>query len=285
MLRLFKAFLFRLKRDLTFRITLFIGIGLAVFMTIIYLALESWMKMDGINIKLLTGESMLISSLSPAQNFGVAIPVNLISFTIIEFTHGTIRNKIIAGNSKGKIYASLFLSGLIFSLVLIIIYAGLCTLLGTIFGGFNPENAISATTITTGGATISSSYVVRIIIASLVSYVSITSFAVLIATLTRQIGGAIPIVIIGILFFYFAGTIVAAFKDIDSMGSLVTIVRVIDPLYALSETTTIPSSQDPNVQIQIMRDDTFYIAIANNLVYATLFFVLGLVVFRKRDVK
>ena len=93
MLRLFKAFLFRLKRDLTFRITLFIGLGVAVFMTILYLVLEKALGGGKDTFRLLTGESMLISSLNPAENFGIAIPVNLVSFIIIEFTHGTIRNK------------------------------------------------------------------------------------------------------------------------------------------------------------------------------------------------
>lgn len=284
MLRLFKAFLFRLRRDLTFRITLFIGIGLAVFMTVLYLIMENVLKSDDLDIKLLTGQSMLISSLSPAQNFGIAIPVNLISFTIIEFTHGTIRNKIIAGNSKGKIYASLFLSGLIFSLALIIIYSALCTLLGTIFGGFNPENAISLTSLTSGGAKMSGSYVLRIVIVSLISYVSITSFAVLIATLTRQIGGAIPIVIIGILFFYFAGTIIALMDELESMQGVITAMRIVNPLYALSEQSFLVN-ESTHESTQIMRDDTFISAIVNNLVYTVLFFVLGWFIFKKRDVK
>ena len=283
MLRLFKAFLFRLRRDLTFRITLFIGIGLAIFMTVLYIAIENMLKVDDISIKLFTGQSMLISSLSPANNFGIAIPVNLISFTIIEFSHGTIRNKIIAGNSKGKIYTSLFLSGLIFSLVLIFVYAGLCTLLGTIFGGFNPKNSMSIYAIATG-ANLSDSYVVRIVIVSLFSYISISSFAVFIATLTRQIGGAIPIVIIGILFCYFAGTIVSMMSGLESMKGLITTIRIIDPLYAISEQNVV-IDETTNEAIQVMRDDTFIIGMINNLVYTALFFVSGLFIFKKRDVK
>ena len=292
MLRLFKAFLFRLRRDLTFRITLFIGIGLAVFMTVLYLILEYTLNAEleegGISIKMLTGQGMLISSLSPAQNFGIAIPVNLISFTIIEFTHGTIRNKIIAGNSKGKIYASLFLSGLIFSIVLIIVYATLCTLLGTIFGGFNPTDGINPTSIMNGGgnARISTQYLIRIIIVSLVSYVSISSFAVFIATLTRQIGGAIPIVIIGILFCYLFATIVSTANLLsDSLDTLINVTRMVDPLYAQSEQFFEVVNSETGEMIQKMKDETFISAIINNLVYAALFFMAGLLIFKKRDVK
>ena len=130
----------------------------------------------------------------------------------------------------------------------------------------------------------SGSYVLRIVIVSLLSYVSITSFAVLIATLTRQIGGAIPIVIIGILFFYFAGTIIALMDELESMQGVVTAMRIVNPLYALSEQSFL-TNESTHESTQIMRDDTFISAIINNLVYTVLFFVLGWTVFKKRDVK
>ena len=106
---LFKAFLFKLRKDLTFRITLFIGLGLAVLMTLIYLGIDLVVKAleeDPSSYKFVfcTGQNLFINSLSPAQNFGIAIPINLITFTVLEFTQGTIRNKIIAGNSKTNIY-------------------------------------------------------------------------------------------------------------------------------------------------------------------------------------
>lgn len=282
MARLFKAFLFRLRRDLTFRITLFIGIGMAIFMTLLYLGLQFLLD-TGDDVHLLTGESMLISSLSPAQNFGIAIPVNLISFTIIEFTHGTIRNKIIAGNSKGKIYASLFLSGLIFSLALIIVYASLCTLLGTIFGGFHTNG--TSTVITSFGASLTGQYIWRVVVVAILSYVSITSLSVFMATLVRNIGGTIPIVIILILACYFLGTIMSSIAMFsDSMKTAVTIIKYIDPLYGLSE-QYIEINQETGEMKQYMPDDTFISAIINNLAYAALFFVAGLFIFKRRDVK
>ena len=67
---LFKAFLFRLRRDLTFRITLFIGIGLAVFTVLLYVVLEIIMNKNvpvEDQYRMLSGQSMLVMSLSPAQ--------------------------------------------------------------------------------------------------------------------------------------------------------------------------------------------------------------------------
>ena len=127
MSRLFKAFIFKVRKDITFRITLIVGAGIAVFMAVLFLVLQTAMKEQLGGQKLLTGPNMLLNSFSPVQNFGIAIPVNLISFTCLEFTQGTIRNKIIAGNSKFKIYASLCLSGLLFTFALLLVYVGICT--------------------------------------------------------------------------------------------------------------------------------------------------------------
>ena len=103
MARLMRAFFYRISKDITFKITLIVGAGMAVFMTLLYLILQSAI---GDGVKMLSGQGMLISSFSPAQNFGIAIPINLISFIYLEFSQGSIRNKIIAGHSKVKIYAS-----------------------------------------------------------------------------------------------------------------------------------------------------------------------------------
>ena len=107
MWNLFKAFIFKLRKDLTFRITLIVGAGVAILLTVIYLfidlAAKNLVGEAGYKFLFATGQNLFINSFSPAQNFGIAIPVNLITFTVLEFTQGTIRNKIIAGNSKPKI--------------------------------------------------------------------------------------------------------------------------------------------------------------------------------------
>lgn len=281
MLNLFKAFLFRLTRDLTFRITVIVGVGLAFFMTFLYLILG---KVAGESMNLLTGENMLIQSLSPGQNFGLAIPVNLISFTIVEFTHGTIRNKIVAGNSKGKIYASLFLSGLVFSILLISAYALLCLALGSIFGGFHPDNGRGGTL---GAASFDAIYLGRMVVVGLISYVSIASFAILFATLFRNIGGTIPIVIIAILGCYLIAmlpSLVGSLSENNDLSAFLDVLRIVNPLYAVSS-QEMEIDQATGSARMVISDFTFVAAILNNLIYAAIFFVIGLFIFRKRDVK
>ena len=282
MLNLFKAFLFKLKRDLTFRITLFIGLGIAVFMTLIYLAIELGMKSlveDGVEYKNMfcTGQNLFVASLSPAQNFGIAIPVNLISFTVLEFSQGTIRNKIIAGNSKTKIYFSLILSGLVFTFALIIAYALLCLGLGSIFGGFDANG-----TITNGK--INPEFLWKLIVLAVFAYILITIVTVFFATLIRNIGPCIPIVILLLLGCYLTSSIFGAVAmlgdDVSFVKTMDQLLKLFNPLHSLAS-----YSSSLETGLLIIENDAFIAEIINNVVYSALFLGFGLLIFVKRDVK
>lgn len=277
MLRLFKAFIFKISRDLTFRITLIIGAGIAVFMALLYALLDFSMDLEG--VKMLTGQGMLVNSMSPVQNYGIAIPVNLITFTCLEFTQGTIRNKIIAGHSKAKIYASLFLSGLIFAFLLLGVYLGICTALGSIFGGFDLDTVTMAGT---GYGMFSAKYILQMLLACVVTYISIVSFTIFFATLFRSIGPSIPVVMILLMICYLGATIVSAMAlfEMPGLDALINVMKVINPLYALGCS---PSLDDGNRFY--LENDVVISAVISNLVYATIFFIGGLFIFKKRDVK
>ncbi|MBO7573752.1 MAG: hypothetical protein J6T25_03145 [Bacilli bacterium] len=278
--RLFKAFIFKIRRDVTFKITLIVGAGIAVFITLLYLILQNALPDEFADTKLLTGPTMLLNSFSPVQNFGIAIPVNLISFTCLEFTQGTIRNKIIAGNSKFKIYASLCLSGLIFAFALIIVYAAICTGLGSIFGGFDLSQPIAL--MTGQKAYIDGIFILKYLLIVVVVYISVVSFAIFMATSFRNIGPCIPIVMITLMVCYLSVTIIASISNdprVDVSG-VKAVLKIINPLYALSGGMEIDSAAKAYIP-----NGTLIAAIINNLVYAGLFFTAGSLLFKKRDVK
>lgn len=281
MSRLLKAFFYKLARDLTFRITLFIGIGMAFFMALLYLIIGNGLPGGQ---TLCNGQSLLISSMSPAQNFGISVPINVCTFIVLEFTSGTIRNKIIAGNSKFKIYTSLFISSVVFGLSIMIVYAGLATLLGTIFGGFNADGIV----VSMGGnsvyGTSSVSYIIKSIILFILVFVTICSMATFFSTLFRNIGPCIPCLIIIILFLSMFAMIINSmyglspdtFKELKPFYEL---SRYINPFHGL----VAPSTNDAGV---MDIDNTSFIAsIISNLVFTTAFFAGGSAIFVKRDVK
>lgn len=284
MRNLFKAFIFKLRKDLTFRITLFIGLGMSILMTLIFLGIDLGMKAltdDPSSYKFLmcTGQNLFITSLSPAQNFGIAIPINLVCFTVLEFSHGTIRNKIITGNSKTKIYLSLILSGLVFTFALIISYSLLCLALGSIFGGFNINGNAGLT-----GGLLNVEYFWRLIVLAVLSYTVITVVAIFFATLFRNIGPCIPVVIILLMGCYIFASLVS------TLGLLGDEVKFIEGAYKASVYfnpihSVVANETNQETGKLFISNEAFISEIINNVVYIGLFLTGGLLIFKKRDVK
>lgn len=281
MARLFTAFLFKLRKDATFRVTLIVGAAVAVFMCLLYFLIDAT---NEISYKAFTGQTMLINSLSPVQNFGFAIPINLISFICLEFTQGTIRNKIIAGNSKFKIYASLFISGLILAFALIIAYAGICTGIGSIFGGFD----LSKPALVNLGypATIDTKFILETLLVYALIYVFATSFAVFSATTFRVVGPCIPVVTVTLMLAYFGGYLAGGALSDNEIA--LNILRFVDPLYAPIGATmeTITDSENNIIGTVASYDNLTIIGnVVSTSIFSVIFFVAGSVEFVKRDVK
>lgn len=296
MANLFRAFLFKLKRDLTFRITLFIGIGMAVIMTLAFLAYDFLATIDseeGFRVSYCSGQNLLINTLNPANNFGLVIPVLLTVFTVSEFSSGTIRNKIIAGNSKTKIYFSIWLSGLIFTFAVITAYIGLCVALSSIIGGFDANGTI----FSTSGLSIVNSimynphingeFIWKIILSGVVIYIFVISMTVFFSTLFRNVGPCIPIIIVLLIAFSTASLIVNIFVLADAeeefAQNLVTFTRWVNPLFGLDSYSI--KEVGEHSYIYKIEDSNLILHIVCNMIYSTLFTLGGWLIFRKRDVK
>ena len=287
--RLLKSFFFKLSRDLTFRIVLIIGAGLAFLMAGLYLMIDAGLaELGGEDIKFLTGPNMLLTSFNPADNFGLAIPICLITFICLEFSQGTIRNKIIAGHSKFKIYTTLVISGLILAFALLFVYAGLCTLLGLAGGGFDLEKPIMTFSSTITGGYIEASYIWQMILVAIVVYICIVSYTVFFAALFRSIGPCIPVVVIVLIMLSLGGTIISMVGELLEDETIVNIVKVLNPLFVISGGGTVTNNVvENNVMKSYISIETgaLVATIINNLVYAGIFFAGGAIIFMKRDVK
>ena len=269
---LFRAFFFKLRKDLTFRITLIVGAGVALLMMAIFLLIDYGID---IGVKTCTGQTLFLVSFTPTSNFGLAIPVNLITFTVLEFSNGVIRNKIVVGNSKFKIYLGLFLSGLVFALSLLFVYTGLCTLLGTICGGFDP-NGVALGSISTGAgagfctpAFIGETFVIAIVI-----YISITAFTIFVSTNLRNVGPSIPLTLLPLILLAIIGPTIYQLVP-EARDALI----FLNPLQVLGNPTVDSAGHMYFTNKQIIG------TIVCNLVYTGLFFGFGSLIFVKRDVK
>ncbi|HHT67269.1 MAG TPA: hypothetical protein GX010_03490 [Erysipelotrichaceae bacterium] len=304
MSKLFKAFMFKLTKDLTFKIVLIVGTVLAVATAIIFLIIDRTVGAElsppGEQFRFCSGQSMLLFSLSPAQNFGIAIPINLAIFVVLEFTQGTIRNKVIVGHSKFKIYLSTFLSSLIFAFSIMLVYVGLCFILGAIIGGFNPDALAFSSS---GIAYINKDFLVRIVSVTLFSYFAIVSFTTFIATLFRSIGPCIPVIVVVILSLstlsIFTTTplfIMDGSEDTALYEAMTSFSKSFNPLHAAcgyemdyKETLVfVPEINDYVTDYEayfVIKDNVFLYSFINNMYYGIVFFVVGAIAFCKRDIK
>ena len=275
MLRIMYASLYKLFRDTTFKVTLIVGISLAILTNLLYFAVSKIADID-LGSMLFSGETALINSLNPTSNFGLMVPVNLVVFTIGEFTYGTIRNKIIAGHKKSSIYLSLLAIGFVFTTVLMVAYCFLSWAFGSLLGGVHAKGV--------SGETIG-----YIILYGFFSYIFIMTVSVFVGSLIRSIGGSLPIIIILLLFLGLVPTIInisAAFGG--SEGSLIDylparIAMWIDPLFMLGlYSSTVMSmliTTGDNVTEMIVA------GIVVPVYWSVIFGVLGLKLFQYRDIK
>lgn len=269
-----KSALYKLLRDWTFRITLIVGVALAIGMNLVYVGIDAFA--GEVLGQTCNGQSFFITSLSPTQNFGLAVPINLIVFTIGEFNCGTIRNKIIAGNKRSSIYLSLFLIGLIFTFSLLIVYFGISVGLASIIGGFDPNG-------TTGllGYLFNKDWLWQFPLMAISTYIFICSFTVFISCLTRNIGGAMPIVIITVVFLYFLPTI-TVLKNLFDYEQGAAIDLGIQGWLNPFTTFGLFGAQIVNPNLV---ENWFVPSIVTPLYWSALFVFLGILLFKKIDVK
>lgn len=267
MLNIIRASLFKLFRDRTFQVTAIIGVVIAALTL-------------GVNalVQTANGHTFFLSALTPGSNFGLTIPINLIVFTVGEFTFGTIRNKIIAGLNKTKIYFGLFITGLVFTFILGGAYALILIGLGSAIGGFDVSKI--------GGVNFALCYTAYVVC----TYIFITALSVFFASLFRQIGGSIAVTIIILVFVSFLPLIIFTSGLATSTKLSVDHWSMwINPLYMTgfygNNIVTLLAGTGSVDEFFIQSPTMIAAGIVTPLVWTAIFVIGGLFLFKYTDVK
>lgn len=267
MISIIKASVFKLFRDKTFMVTMIIGGGMIVLMSLLYYAIGT-----------LSGNYVFLACTAPGSNFTLTIPINLIVFTVGEFTYGTIRNKIIAGINKTKIYLGLFITGLIFTFILLTAYVSLMVAVGSIFGGFDAMKI--------GGGQFVGLYIVY----TICTYVFVTALSVFFASLIRAIGGSTPIVIVMLVMLSLIPlfTFIAKIASHDLTG-VNHWSMWINPLFMngfySNDVVSLFSSSGFTIDVYKQSWDMILAGILTPLVWSAILVGFGILIFNKRDIK
>lgn len=128
MLKILKSDLNRIVKDKIFIVLCALGLFFALvtptLLFIIFVALEKFNLSDlDILGSSFTGKEIFFNCFAPGNNFGLILPVLVSVIILKDFSYGTIRNKIISGYSRTKIYLSYLLSTVIIVFIFIIAYA------------------------------------------------------------------------------------------------------------------------------------------------------------------
>ena len=137
---LLKADLKRSLRDKLFLVLCIIAAAFALVTPLLYKGIFMLLQIDanamqelemlgiGINAK-----SMFFGSFSLGNNFGFILPIFIVIILCKDFSHGTIRNKIICGKSRTSIYFSMLITCTALICVLIMAHAVLTLLISLLF--------------------------------------------------------------------------------------------------------------------------------------------------------
>lgn len=267
---LLKTDLRRIFKDKLFLVVCILGTVLASFTPLLYKGLS---LIIGIEDELLglfaDSKSMFFSAFDSGSNFGFILPILLALVLCKDFGYGTVRNKIICGKSRTKIFLSMFFSGTIVMCGLILAHALLTLGIALCFFPYQSE-AFTADSF---------GYMMLSLLFSLLIYVFISAFVCLLCVSMKNAELAVIIYVAANLFFKILGGIVSA-------------AAAIGPLFEKFPTKLFEILAKINLfnAAYIGKGTTYSLTDVLCLVIASLVGIglslfLGVTVFRKKDIK
>ena len=124
MANLLKTDLRRILLDKLFIVCCILCVVFALFTPLLYALIVAILGVDIEILALFTNaKSLFFTSFNPSGNFGLVVPILLAVVLGKDFSHGTVRNKIICGKKRRDIFFSMFLSATIVMCVLMLMHA------------------------------------------------------------------------------------------------------------------------------------------------------------------
>ncbi|MBR6322889.1 MAG: hypothetical protein IKR59_08470 [Lachnospiraceae bacterium] len=144
MSKLMKADIYRMVKSRLTLVALIMVLAFPVLMVLMYLGIQA---IAGVGdemeeaVTLFTANSLIGSIYSMTNNVGLVIPAFAGILVCSDYTNGTLRNKVIAGNRRTQIYLSHLIVSILFCVVMITIYAAMTTGLALIFFDFAKDES------------------------------------------------------------------------------------------------------------------------------------------------
>ena len=266
MCNLLKADLYRIVRSKLAIVSIILSASLPFIIVLLYYGVAKGTEMlmpEGSGAELVNGmfnaRSLIISSFSLTDNFGLVIPIFSAIFVTKDLTNGTLRNKIISGHNRKKIYFSHLITSIIYNALIIIVYALFTSLFAFIFFDYGRE--INAQEIKS---------IIFIIILGIMGFVFVATISTCLSLiLNSSILAIVLTVVISIVFSFIC--MIISLTDYEKFKYIIYFI----PFFVNGSTLTI--NEATNV--------LFIEGMLSCLTFGVINTVLGIIIFSKKDLK
>ena len=263
---LLRADYYRIKKDVILVISLIIIAFFALSTPALSLLLKKLLidsigELDGMNLGIsFTGKYVFVSSLSVSNNVALILPVLIGIIVCRDFSSGTVRNKIIAGHSRLRIYLSSLVTAASVGAALFLIYSLLMLSFGSLLLGYGSAFTLSEFV-----------YVLKVLLMGTLMYSALMAFAVFFAATTRRVGLTIVLQIAIAMIVSILGTLPMMLPDCPEW--LEWLSRL-NPSYQLLLATSDKFSTD-----------LFVTSLLSSVAYISISAAAGSLIFRRAELK
>ncbi len=273
MLNLLKCDLLRIIKDKLFLAVCIVGGCFVLFINLFnHLLFNVLLETGEVTAVFVSGQSLFYGAYAPGANFGLVVPILITIALCKDFTHGTVRNKIISGKSRLSVFLSMFLATTIIITGVMTVYAFLTLLVSLPF--FEYYNAELLGPMAEG---VFVNALITVLLYLLV-YVFISAFVSFLCVVTRSSGISVLIYVATSLFLGILGSVASASSVmVDQKKTvLVGFLKFISDANVYS--TSVIGAAD------YVLSDTAYVLIWT-IGASVLFLLFGFLSFRRKDLK
>lgn len=265
---LLKTDLRRLIKDKLFLVVCILGAVFAVFSPLLYKVLFGALEVEDMLGMTVNAKTLFFSAFSLGSNFGFIVPI-LISIIICkDFSQGTIRNKIISGQSRTKVFISMLIASSIVICCVILVH-GILTLCTSLL--FFPYQATAFSWADFG-------YLLLSVVFEILVYVFVSTLVCLLCVGMKNTGLAVVMyAAVNFLFTIIGSIFAAALMFSDPQSSAYPILQFFDKINLFTSTIIGGGST-------YLFKDVLYILLPT-VGGSALFILFGISIFKKKDLK
>ena len=273
MKQLLKADLYRMRKSRLSRIALILACAFPVLVVLLYAGLQALgdLGSDLAETGLFNANSIIGSVYSLTNNIGLVVPAFAGILACSDYSNGTLRNKVIAGNRRSSIYLSHLVVSILFSVGIITIYALVSTGLSLLFFPFSK-----------GAEQTFVRDIVFFVVYGTATFAFVATLSTMLAMVLRSTA---PTILFTILFTVLLSVLTTVLSLID-YSSFRHVIYCI-PTFA-GNFLSIGSLNVLDLLVQTnaaSKELIFAEGMLSYLFFGTLHTVVGLLIFQKRDIK